>query len=197
MTDVIHTFLQKPSGHWIQVTSLVRRIRDYLLDFDFGSWSKQFEHFPIKNNIWIHGDIAGIISVIRNDLVRDDWCYSNADISEFARQKFSKGKMWKAYIWVPSHSDSEFFYYLFHIPLSLWNRNTSSPRIRVYSFLQRSLYISKSTIKEVRGQVLSSFLRILIAALKLSKYQGVSCFKVMIFKQEGARWLMILWIPLS
>ena len=51
---------------------------------------------PIKHNI--HGDISGIIWVIRNDLISDDCCFPHKESAELVRQEFSRVKIWKIYI---------------------------------------------------------------------------------------------------
>ena len=65
-------------------------------------WLKYFEHFPIKHNIFIDGDIAGIIWGIRNNLIPDDCCFPHEEIAELVCQEVSRGKMGKIYIWVTS-----------------------------------------------------------------------------------------------
>ena len=51
---LIHIFLLKSNGQWIQIIWLVRRLGDYLLDLNFRSRSKHFEHVSIKCNIRIY-----------------------------------------------------------------------------------------------------------------------------------------------
>ena len=132
-----YTFLQKPSGETNQVTWLVRRLDYYLLDLNLRSRSKHFEHISIKHNICIHRNIAGRIWGIWNNLIRDDCCFPHEIIAELVHQEFSRSKMFLVNL--------KSFFDRFYIPLSLWNRNTSSLRRVVYSFFYRDPCIFQSS----------------------------------------------------
>jgi len=67
-------FFKSQVGSGSKSHDLFSRLGDYLLDLSLRRQSKHFEHISIKHNICIHGNIAGIIWAIRNDLIPDD-CY--------------------------------------------------------------------------------------------------------------------------